>query len=347
MGPPAPIGLLDPTADATPAVDPPGVEMARLVEHVETLCSPAFAGRFPQQDGGARAGRYVASRYADVGLQPWPGESGFAQRFGAGVNFIGFLPGADPAVADQFVVVSAHYDHLGMHDGHLFPGAADNAAGVAVMLEAARVLADPSVRPARSIVFAAFDAEEQGLFGAYLFTARDDFNARRFAGLINLDMLGRATFDVRGSTLLAVGTRRFPGLRAAVNAAGQDAGLDVLPIGRALVGPRSDHVPFEPMDRPWVFLTCGPFADYHTPRDTPDKLDYSALERTAAVVIDTVAALANAPAIETPVEPTTGDRAELDAVIELTALMPAALPPPFAPRGPGPEPSGPRSARCA
>lgn len=309
----------------------PSVEVSSLIEHVEILTSPAFAGRLPLTAGGRLAGDYVAERFAEAGLMPWENEKNYAQRFGVGINMIAVLPGSDPVLADQFVVLSAHYDHLGTENGAVFPGAADNAAGVAVLLETARVLANSPRRPARSVVFAAFDAEEQGLYGSYLFTAREDFDTARFAGLVNLDMLGRATFGVRSDTLIAVGTRRYPRLRATLQAAGEDAGLDVLPIGRELVGPRSDHVAFEPMGRPWVFLTCGPFADYHTPRDTPDKLDYSLIERSTAVVLDAVTWLADAPAVEPPTESTTGDRAELDAVIELTARMPEALPPQFAP----------------
>lgn len=326
------------------AVDAPAtIHLPLMTEHIQTLCSPAFAGREPLSEGGLLAVDYIAEHFYAYGLESWPPpealpspqgvwpERAYGQFFGAGVNVVGVLPGGDPALAHEFVVLSAHHDHLGTRSGELYAGAADNAAGVAVLLETARVLAASPVRPARSVVFAAFDAEERGLLGAYAFTGRPDFDAARFAGLVNLDMLGRSTFDTRDNTLIAVGTRRFRRLRAALAEAGRDAGIEVLPIGRALVGPRSDHVPFEALGRPWVFLTCGTFGDYHTPRDTPDRLDYSAVERSARVVLDAVLALADAQAVEAPVEPTAGDREELDAVIALTGGLAPALPPALAP----------------
>ncbi|MEM7625267.1 MAG: M28 family peptidase [Planctomycetota bacterium] len=314
------------SSPSTAVPTPPRAEASRLARHVEILTDPQLAGRHPLEPGGLRAGGYVAERFAEYGLKPWAGEAGYAQHFGAGVNIIAVLPGGDPALADEFVVLSAHYDHLGVRNGVVFPGAADNAAGVAVLLETARVLAGSPQRPARSVVFAAFDAEEQGLYGSYMFSAREDFDEPRFAGLVNLDMLGRATFDAHPNTLLAVGTRRFPQLRAALRASADDAGLGLHPVGRELVGPRSDHVAFEPMDRPWVFLTCGPFADYHTPRDTPDKLDLSALERSARVVLDAVTWLADVPLIEPPTEPETGDRAEFESILILLDGIEQTLP---------------------
>lgn len=288
-----------------------------LSSHVAFLASPALKGRQPRTAGSRHARRYIASRFAACGLEPRPGTDRYEQDFIAGVNMVGVLPGGDPAVADEFVILGAHYDHLGQTEDGLHLGAADNASGVAVLLEVAEQLALSPDKPRRSVVFIAFDAEEAGLLGSFAFTAREDFDPLRLAGVVNLDTLGRDTFDVVDDTLLAIGTGRYPALRSSVIEAGHRAGMRVLPVSRTLVGPRSDHVAFEPYAKPWVFFTAGPYRDYHDPEDTPDKLNPEAMRRAADVVADTVLALADADTVEPPVARSGGDRAELEAIAAL------------------------------
>ncbi|MGH7812337.1 MAG: M20/M25/M40 family metallo-hydrolase, partial [Candidatus Binatia bacterium] len=114
-------------------------------------------------------------------------------------NVVGILPGADPALKDQYIVIGAHYDHLGFGHfgsanastaGQIHPGADDNASGVAVLLDLARRLGRSPAKPARSVVFAAFSAEELGLYGSRHFVERFDSIAATRA-MLNLDMVGR------------------------------------------------------------------------------------------------------------------------------------------------------------
>ena len=301
----------------------------RVRAHVAFLTSDAVEGRAPRSRGSKAVRRYLANVFNGLGLEPFGEAKRFEQKILPGANVVGVLRGSDPRLADEFVLVSAHHDHLGRVDGELHRGAADNAAGVAAMLEAAiRLAADP---PARSVVFAAFDAEESGLLGSAYFRQRRDFDGERFAGLVNVDMLGRSTFDVMPRTLVASGTKRFPRLRAVVMGAAASEDLEVLPLGRQLIGPRSDHVWFESLDRPWVFLTCGPYRDYHKASDTADRLDFSAITSTVGVVVASVQALAEAEPPEAPVVAEADDPAETRALRSIiNALLndaAAALPP--------------------
>ena len=283
-----------------------------VAEHVRFLSQPVLKGRKTGSHGASLARRYIEERFQACGLVPWPHEKNFELPFGLGCNVVGLLPGADPNLADEIVILSAHYDHLGK-DGHgrICPGASDNATGVAVLLEAAKQLSSPGARPRRSVAFAAFDSEENMLFGSFAFTCRADVSKARIAAVINLDMLGRDFLDVVTNTIFLVGTEAYPDLREAICQAGVRVGLRLLPIGSDLIGPRSDHVAFESRGVPSLFLSSGIHRDYHRYTDTAEKLDYAELDRSLALIVDSVRMLADRPLLPAPVGGSGGDREEL------------------------------------
>ncbi len=290
----------------------PDITAEELSLHTHYLAHPKLEGRKVRTAGSAMARRYIADRFAAMGLKPWSDATGYEQPYHIGTNVVGVLPGSDPVLADEYVVVCAHYDHLGKGLLWTYRGAADNAAGVAVLLEVAEHMVNHP--PRRTVVFASWDGEERGLWGSAAFTRSARYEPGKLAGVVNLDMLGRKAFDAVDNTLIAVGGSGYAGLRRAVVEAGEGAGIRVLPMHRMLVGPRSDHVAFEAAGRPWVFFTCGPYLDYHGGGDTPDKLDYEKMTRSAEVVRRVAAGLADAPAIETA-QPADGvDRVTLGSV---------------------------------
>ncbi len=306
----------------------PRASAPELASHVRFLAQPALKGRKPRTRGSRIARRYIAARFRAYGLKPWPGYDGYEQPFLTGTNLVGVLPGSDPALADQVVLLSAHYDHLGRdEDGAVLPGAADNASGVAVLLETAEQLALRDARPRRTVCFAAFDCEEMMLLGALSFAARQQFAPDRLAAVVNVDIVGRRLMDVLEETLFAAGTEGRPALRRAVEEAGRTAGLRVLPVGTDLVGPVGDHVALEPSGAPCLFFSSGWYGDYHQPTDTADRLDYDLAERAAKVVAETVARLADADEIPARAADDSA-REELAAVrtvlAELTACAEAA-----------------------
>lgn len=299
----APLAIND---TATPDITP-----EELSAHTHYLAHPQLEGREVRSRGSSLARQYIAGRFAAMGLKPWGDQADYEQPYHIGTNVLGVLPGSDPALADEYVIVSAHYDHLGKGLLWTYPGAADNAAGVAVMLEVAeRMAGEP---PKRTVVFAAWDGEERGFWGAAAFTRDARYDPARLAGVVNLDMMGRKAFDAVDNTLIAVGASGYPGLRQATVEAGEHAGIRVLPAHRMLVGPRSDHVAFEGAGKPWVFFTCGPYIDYHGGGDKPGKLDYEKMSRSAEVVHQAAVGLADAATIETA-QPTDGaDRVTLES----------------------------------
>jgi len=201
-------------------------------------------------------------------------------------NVIGVLPGADPALAAEAVVIGAHYDHLGRDGATVYHGADDNASGTAVVLGLARMLA--TVPAPRTLVFALFSGEEIGLVGsAHHVRHPSTVPVERMAAMLNLDMVGR----LEGRRLRVGGVDTGSGLRELVAAAGREAGLD-LDVRGAGGGP-SDHARFHAAGVPVLFLHSGSHADYHRPSDTADKIDSAGMAKIArltALLVERMAA---------------------------------------------------------
>jgi hypothetical protein len=307
---------------APPASRDSGNSREALAARVAFLAQPALKGRKPGTAGSRLARRYMEERFKTSGLVPWGRTSGYELPFGLGVNVVGVLPGSDPKLANEILLVSAHYDHLGKEGGKIHPGAADNASGVAALLEIARRMSRLERRQKRPVAFAAFDGEEQMLLGSFAFTCREDVRRAKFAAVINIDMLGRDFMDVVTNTVFVTGTEEYPALRERVRGFGAAAGMRTLPLSSYLVGPRGDFAAFESLGMPCLFFSCGIFRDYHRPTDTPDKLDYGELDRSVSVMLQTAVELANADSLARAPIPVEGDLEELRT---LTTVMAEAL----------------------
>lgn len=203
-----------------------------------------------------------------------------------GANVIGILPGVDPALASEAVVVGAHYDHLGRVDGVVYPGADDNGSGTAVVLGLARAFAAAG-GAGRTLVFAFFGAEELGLIGSRHYVNRPAVPLDRTVGMVNFDMVGR----LQGRPLHVGGGDSGSRLRALVSDAAQADGV-TLDVDGSPYGP-SDHSRFYAAGVPVLFFFTGGHADYHRPGDTADKIDAAGVARVASVgarVIERLAA---------------------------------------------------------
>ncbi len=282
-----------------------------LSDHVHFLAQPALKGRKPKTRGSAAARQYLKTRFEAYGLVPWPGAEGYEQPFDFGTNVIGVLPGSDPNLADEFVILAAHYDHVGKTKDGVLLGACDNASGVAALLEIAEQFSLAKEKPKRSICFASFDCEEYMLLGALVFSCQKDFEKQKIAAVVNIDMLGRDFLDVVEGSLFVAGTEKYPQLRRQIVRAKKETGLNIFPLRTKMIGPRGDHIVFEAMGVPVLFFCCGLNKDYHKPTDTAEKLDYTAMEKSAKVIADTVEMLANSRQIEKAILPQTGDKKEL------------------------------------
>ena len=215
-----------------------------------------------------------------------------------GRNVGAMLRGSDPELRDQWIILAAHFDHLGIRGGKLYPGADDNASGVAMMLEAARCVARAPARPKRSIMFIGFDLEEVGLFGSRYFVAHSPVPLERVALFVTADMIGRALAGVCDDHVFVIGTEHAPGLRPWIQQAGKGRRLTIDLLGAdLLVLNRSDYGPFRSRSIPFLFFTTGENPRYHTPQDVPETLDHPKMTAIAQMIHQVVRTALDAPAV--------------------------------------------------
>jgi hypothetical protein len=212
-------------------------------------------------------------------------------------NVLGRLPGSDPALADEVVLVGAHLDHLGHGEygsltpgrrGEVHNGADDNASGIAGLLELARALASGDA-PRRSVLFAAFTAEEVGLVGSGYYVGNPPVPLASTVTMINLDMIGR----LADRQLTVFGAESADSFEDLVRDSADGIDLE-LSFAEGAFGP-SDQTSFHAQGLPVLFFFTGTHSDYHTPEDDVDRVDAEGTARVVRLVERVVRGLADAP----------------------------------------------------
>ncbi len=272
-------------------IDAPGLEatgepsVANLSAWVHTLAGPELRGREAGTTDALRAARAIAERFAALGIEP-PDAGGYCREFwGDGFrdhNVVAHVPPREPAC--RWVMLGAHYDALGVdRKGRVFPGADDNASGVALLLEAARVLTSAERAPRVGLSFVAFGGEEKDLSGSRAYAEHPTRPLADVALMINVDMVGRRPGGHPGIGYEPSGRGRAETDRMVKGAAGR-ARVGVIPM---LLGDRSDSASFAPHVAT-VFFSTAVSADYHRPTDTPERVDYAQVRRALDLVLELI-----------------------------------------------------------
>lgn len=212
-------------------------------------------------------------------------------------NVVGILRGSDPALAEEALVLGAHYDHLGLGErnslapsqaGRVHPGADDNASGTAALLELASALAARRADLRRSLVFVAFSGEELGLLGSSHYVKEPAWPLERTAAMLNFDMVGR----LRDNKLYVGGVGTSPVFREILEKANHtQLALAFQPSGYG----SSDHTSFYVKNVPVLFFFSGLHADYHKPTDLPERIQYADQARAADLAMHAAMELAARP----------------------------------------------------
>jgi Zn-dependent M28 family amino/carboxypeptidase len=253
-----------------------------IAEHISFLASPKMAGRFPGTKENRKVVNYLIKNFKQTGIKRY-GKS-YTQEFNAKIrvkkgldtpvvttqNVIGFIEGSDPELKHEFIVLGAHYDHLGMGGPsskkpdtvgiHL--GADDNASGTAALLEIAERLAAHKKDLKRSILFIAFGAEEQGLLGSKYFVNHPVIPLSSIKLMMNMDMVGRMNAEKQ---LYMGGAASFNGGMELMKGLGPEAGINPIVIAYDVGG--SDHVSFYKKNISVLGFHTGGHPQYHTPED--------------------------------------------------------------------------------
>ena len=213
-------------------------------------------------------------------------------------NVVMLLPGQDEKLKNEYIIIGAHFDHLGMGgagSGSRAPdttgihhGADDNASGVAMMVELAGKFAGTKESHKRSIVFLAFTGEEEGLLGSKHFTDDPGINLSSVNAMINLDMIGRLN-ETNNLQIFGVGTAT--GLKDLIYSK-SDTSVIKLTLSDEGYGP-SDHSSFYGKNIPVLFYFTGAHLDYHTPTDTYDKINFDGMEKISILVFNVAEELAS------------------------------------------------------
>ena len=231
-------------------------------------------------------------------------------------NVVALLEGSDPRLKNEWVIVSAHYDHNGADGAQIFNGADDNGSGVVALIEIAEayaLAARDGHRPKRSILFASWNSEERGLLGAWAYTEQPLAPLNTIAAVLNMDMIGRneeipiggggrftgldvQTAESNSNALNLMAFSKVPDITAAVERANGAIGLELkkrYDNNSSNLLRRSDQWPFLQNGVPALWFHTGLHPDYHTQYDRPEKVNYEKMEKIARLVHQASWVLAN------------------------------------------------------
>ena len=298
-----------PASGATP-------DAGRLQRDIAWLADDRREGRATGTAGNDSAAAWMAQRHATLGLRPLAPD-GYLQRFvarsaqmahagspggAATQNVVALLPGRDQTLRGEYVVIGAHFDHLGRSAASAMDpeakdairnGADDNASGTAALLELARLFA---ARPARrSVIVAHFSGEELGLLGSQWFVDHPPVPLDRVVAMVNFDMIGR----LRNDKLIVYGVATARELSAIVDSANTAPRLVISAVGDGF-GP-SDHSSFYAKGIPVLHFFTDLHDDYHRASDDVEKIDAAGAARVVAVAERVVRTIADRPARLSPV----------------------------------------------
>lgn len=241
----------------------------QLLAHVKELSSDAYEGRATGTKGAEKAKNYIISEFQKLNVLPLG--KNFEQAFplnkkdalSAGKNVLGMVKGTD--YPEQYIVISAHYDHVGVQNGKIYNGADDDASGISALFAFAEYF--QKYPPKHSVILAAFDAEEIGLLGSYYFVDNAIVSKSALKFNINMDMISRSA----KKELFAVGPQHYKQLVPLIENLETPSSVK-LAIAHKEWTYSSDHAGFHKASIPFVYFGVADHEDYHQPTDDFEKI---------------------------------------------------------------------------
>lgn len=292
------------------------IEISHLKENLYKIASDEFEGRKTGEKGQKLAAQFIRDYYKKIGIpslkgtedyfQPIPGEFMkrlFSPKLNDSENVIAYLEGSE--FPNEYIVVSSHYDHVGMANGEIYNGADDNASGTTGVMELALLFKkekDKGNGPKRSIIFLHCTGEEFGLHGSRYFTSNPLVPLENIKANINVDMIGRidAKYKDNGNYIYVVGSlEEGKHLYEYMEESNNDftkMKIDYTYDDRKhpeMIFYRSDHYNFAKNDIPVLFFHSGEHEDYHKPTDTADKISFDWMRKRIQLIYLTTLRAAN------------------------------------------------------
>lgn len=265
------------------------IKQQQLLNDVQELSSDKYMGRKVGTAENKMAAQYIIKRFEDIGLKKYDNEYNKSFRFKNstqntvnGTNIVGYLPGEK---ADA-IVISAHYDHVGVIDGEIYNGADDNASGVGGLLAIAQHFSKS--QPEHTLIFAAFDAEESGLQGAKAFVANPPVPLEDIKLNVNMDMISRSDKN----ELYVAGTFHNPLLKAHVTTTNPHIkiliGHDDPSLGKDDWTNLSDHGAFHAKKIPFLYFGVEDHPDYHKPTDDYARINKKFYQNAVEAILEVI-----------------------------------------------------------
>ena len=281
-----------------------GIKAEEFKEHIEFLASDELEGRYPGSRGNELAQKYIARCFKKFRLKRI--NKKFFQPFTAlrrqdslrieTNNIVGFIEGNDPLLKNEFIVLGAHYDHLGWGGKNtgsknkdtsaIHNGADDNASGSAALLEIAQELSKNKKKLKRSVIIIAFGAEEFGLQGSKFFVDNLPVKKDAIKVMINMDMVGRLNDEKH---LYMGGAGTFPGGVELMKEQGEGSGLNLIIHAGGVGG--SDHVSFYKNNISAIGMHTGGHPEYHLPSDDVELINHQGAELVSRYIYKVIMSL--------------------------------------------------------
>lgn len=249
------------------------INQSQVLKDLEEIASDKYEGRATGTKGAEMAAKFIKDRYTSLGLQAFTKNFEMPFSFNnkgeevKGKNIVAYIKGQ----TDKVIVISAHYDHLGVKNGLIYNGADDDASGIAAILSYAEYFSKN--KPVHTLVFAAFDAEEMGLMGSKKFVEKPPVAARDIIMNINLDMIGQNDKN----ELYACGTYHYPQLKQYILSKNNKPqiilGHDDPKLGHNDWTNQSDHFSFHQKNIPFIYFGVEDHKDYHQATDDYENIN--------------------------------------------------------------------------
>lgn len=290
------------------------IKADELKKNLYVVASNEMEGRDTGSEGMKKAAAYISKYYQERGIGFPPSMSSYFQKVPAeylktgrkalpeSENILAYIQGSEHP--DEVIVISAHYDHVGMKNGVVYPGADDDGSGTVAVMELAEAFQSAKKAgkgPKRSILFLLVTGEEHGLLGSDYYSKFPVFPLDKTVANLNIDMIGRDDPENRGKNYVyVIGSEMLSSELKKINENANKTTVN-LELNYKYDDPkdpmrlyyRSDHYNFAKNNIPVAFYFDGIHEDYHKPTDTPDKIDYPLLEKRAKLVFATAWELAN------------------------------------------------------
>lgn len=292
------------------------ITAADLQKHLYIVASDEMEGRNTGSAGQKKAAEYIIQQYRIIGIKPPPSEPDFLQFVPKEAlnsrrevlpdseNIVAYIPGSEKP--GELIVISAHYDHVGVRDGQIYNGADDDGSGTVALIELAEAFTKASKRgkaPKRSVLFLHVTGEEHGLLGSRYYAENPLFPLKNTVANINIDMIGRSDADHKGQNYVyVIGSEMLSTQLKKINETANRNTHNLLlnykyddPADPNRLYYRSDHYNFAKNGIPSIFFFDGIHEDYHQPTDDADKIEYNLFQKRVQLVFATAWELANRP----------------------------------------------------